>query len=76
MIVSDDKKHDELMDVLRTILKVQALYAVRDLPSQKEKIIFLNEGGLSHKEVGMIVGTSADNVRKRVSDAKKQSKET
>ena len=68
----DDKKHDELMDVLRTILKVQALYAVRDLETKKQKILFLNEGGLSHSEVGMIVGSSPATIRQVVYNAKKK----
>jgi DNA-directed RNA polymerase specialized sigma24 family protein len=70
--MSDEKKHEELMGVLRTILKVQALYAVRDVPTKKDKIVFLNEGGLTHAEVAAIVGTSADNVRKTVFAAKKK----
>lgn len=70
--MDDHKRHEELMGVLRTLLKVQALYAVRDFPTNREKIVFLNEGGLSHAEVGEIVGVSADNVRKRVFDAKKK----
>ena len=73
--MSDSKNHDEIMSVLRTLLKVQALYAVRDLKTKKDKIVFLNEGGLSHAEVGTIVGTSADTVRKTVFAAKKQAKD-
>ncbi len=73
--MSDSKNHDEIVTLLRTLLKVQALYAVRDLPTKKEKVVFLNEGGLSHAEVGTIVGISADRVRKTVFAAKKQAKE-
>jgi DNA-directed RNA polymerase specialized sigma24 family protein len=70
--MSDPKQHQELMGVLRTLLKVQALYAVRDLETKKEKVVFLNEGGLSHAEVGEVVGISADRVRKTVFAAKKK----
>ncbi|MEM7700352.1 MAG: sigma factor-like helix-turn-helix DNA-binding protein [Pseudomonadota bacterium] len=68
----DDKRHEEIMDVLQTMLKVQALYAVRDLPTKREKILFLNEGGLSHAEVAMIVGASPGSIRQTVYDAKKK----
>ncbi len=70
--MSDDKKHDEIMGVLRTLLKVQALYAVRDLPSKKAKILFLNEGGLTHSEVAIIVGSSPASVSQTVYEAKKK----
>lgn len=70
--MNDSKNHDEIMSVLRTLLKVQALYAVRNLETKKEKIVFLNEGGLSHAEVGAIVGITPDNVRKTVFAAKKK----
>ena len=68
----DDKKHDEIMDVLRTLLKVQALYAVRDLPNKKEKILFLNEGGLAYSEVALIVDSSPAAIRQVVYEAKKK----
>lgn len=60
------------MGVLRTLLKVQALYAVREMPTKREKILFLNEGGLSHSEVAMIVGTSPATIRQTVYEAKKK----
>lgn len=73
--MSDPKQHEEVMDVLHTLLKIQALYAVRDLPSKKAKILFLGEAGLSPKEIGMIVGSSAASVSQTVYAAKKQLKE-
>ena len=74
--MADEKQHAELMNVLQTILKVQALYAVRDFETKKEKIIFLNEGGLSHSEVGMIVGSSPATIRQVVYDAKKKAEKS
>ena len=76
MNMSDNKKHDELMNILRTILKVQALYAVRDLETKKEKIRFLNEGGLSHSQVALIVGSSHVTIREVVYDAKKKAEKS
>lgn len=73
--MSDEKRHEEVMGVLRTLLKIQAYSAVRDLPSKKAKILFLSEAGLSPKEIGLIVGTSAASVSQTIYAAKKQGKE-
>jgi DNA-directed RNA polymerase specialized sigma24 family protein len=67
-----DANHQELMDVLRTILKVQALSAVRHLPSKKEKTLFLAEAGLAPKEIAPIVGSSAASVSQAIYEAKKK----
>lgn len=68
-----DSNHDEMMEVLRTMLKVQALSAVRDLKTKKEKILFLSEAGLAPKEVAPIVGSSPQAVSQTVYEAKKKS---
>lgn len=67
-----DANHQELMDVLRTLLKVQSLSAVRHLPTKKEKIIFLSEAGLSPKEIAPIVGSSNGSVSQTIYDTKKK----
>lgn len=67
-----DVNHQELMDLLRTLLKIQSLSAVRDLPTKKEKILFLSEAGLSPKEISLIVGTSSGSVSQTVYNAKKK----
>lgn len=67
-----DASHQEMMDVLRTILKVQALSAVRDLPSKKQKILFLAEAGLAPKEIALIAGSTAAAVSQAVYEAKKK----
>lgn len=67
-----DAKHEELMEVLRTLLKVQSLAAVRDLPTKKGKILFLSEAGLSPKEISIIVGSTAASVSQAIYDAKKK----
>ena len=72
-----DTNHQELMEILRTLLKVQSLSAVRDLATKKDKIIFLSEAGLSPKEISPIVGSSSASVSQTIYDAKKKgSKET
>lgn len=67
-----DPNHEELMGVLRTILKVQALSAVKNLKSKKEKTLFLAEAGLSPKEIGPIVGSSPAAVSQAMYEAKKK----
>ena len=67
-----DSNHQELMELLRTLLKVQSLSAVRDLPTKREKIIFLSEAGLSPKEIAPIVGSSSAAVSQTIYDAKKK----
>jgi DNA-directed RNA polymerase specialized sigma24 family protein len=68
------QRHEEIMDVLRTLLKIQALSAVKGLPSKKEKILFLSEAGLSPKEIGLIVGSSGATVSQVIYEAKKKAK--
>jgi len=72
--VSEEKRHEEVMEVLRTLLKIQALSAVKDFTSKKDKILFLAEAGLSPKEIALIVGTSDQAVRQAVYEAKKKAK--
>jgi DNA-directed RNA polymerase specialized sigma24 family protein len=72
--MADPKQHEEIMEVLQTILKIQALSAVKSFPSKKEKISFLSEVGLSPKEIGLIVGSSAASVSQTIYDAKKKAK--
>jgi DNA-directed RNA polymerase specialized sigma24 family protein len=67
-----DANHQELMELLRTLLKVQSLSAVRHLLTKKEKIIFLSEAGLSPKEIAPIVGSSSGSVSQAIYDAKKK----
>ena len=69
-----DKDHQELMELLRTLLKIQALSAVKDFRSKKEKILFLAEAGLSPKEVALIVGSSPAAVSQTIYESKKKTK--
>ena len=58
--MSDEKKHEELMGVLRTILKVQALYAVRDVPTKKDKIVFLGSRLIHSQKATAVASATPD----------------
>lgn len=68
----NDENHRELMDLLRTLLKIQSLSAVRDLPTKREKILFLSEAGLSPREISSIVGSPSGSVSQTIYEAKKK----
>lgn len=72
--MTESQRHEEIMDVLRTLLKIQALSAVKEFRSKKEKILFLAEAGLSPKEVAPIVGSSPAAVSQTIYETKKRSK--
>lgn len=67
---SDDS---EVIELLKTLVKIQALSAVRHLPTKKEKILFLAEAGLGAKEIATIVGSTSAAVSQTVYEAKKKS---
>jgi DNA-directed RNA polymerase specialized sigma24 family protein len=68
-----DANHQELIELLRTLVKIQSLAAVRDLPTKREKTLFLSEAGLSPKEIAPIVGSSSGAVSQTIYEAKKKS---
>lgn len=49
---------DEVLSRFDTLIKIQALSAVAHLSKKKDKILFLNEAGLTPKEISAIVGNS------------------
>lgn len=67
-----DAQHQELMEVLTTLLKIQSLSAVRDIPTKKGRILFLSEAGLGPKEIAPIVGTTAAAVSQAIYVTKKK----
>lgn len=67
-----DANHQEVVELLRTLVKIQSLSAVRHLPSKKEKVMFLSEAGLSPKEIAPIVGSTSGAVSQTIYDAKKK----
>jgi DNA-directed RNA polymerase specialized sigma24 family protein len=69
--VANEDTLAKIADRLETLVKIQALAAVRHLPSKKEKILFLAEAGLTPKEVAVIVSTTAAAVSQTIYAAKK-----
>jgi len=69
--VANDDTLTKIADRLETLVKIQALAAVRHLPSKKEKILFLSEAGLTPKEVAVIVSTTAATVSQTIYAVKK-----
>lgn len=57
------------MDVL---IRIQAQLAVGGMESQKDKIIFLGQAGVSSREIAEIVGTSVGTVSVTLSVANKR----
>lgn len=66
---------DELLAKIDTLIKIQALSAVAHLSTKKEKVLFLNEAGLTPKEIAVIVGTSPGSVSQTIYLAKKNQKD-
>ncbi len=63
-----------VVERLDTLIKLHAWSIVRNLDSQKEKIFFLNRVGLKPKEIGEILGTSANSVSVALAKAKASEK--
>ncbi|HEX7711520.1 MAG TPA: sigma factor-like helix-turn-helix DNA-binding protein [Sphingomonadaceae bacterium] len=57
---------------LDTLIRIQALAAVSHLPTKTQKILFLNEAGLSPKEIAPIVDAKPNVVSQLIYDAKKK----
>jgi transcriptional regulator len=53
---------NEVSEKLDTLIRIQALLAVRGMDTQKEKIVFLYGAGIKPKDIAMILGTTANNV--------------
>jgi DNA-binding CsgD family transcriptional regulator len=56
------EKDDQILQRLDTLIRLQGRIAVSQLPTQKDKIVFLSGAGLAPKEVGEILGVSANSV--------------
>jgi hypothetical protein len=57
---------------LDTLVRIQALVAVAHLQTKAEKISFLSDAGLSPKDIGPVVGSSAASVSQAIYTAKKK----
>ena len=65
---------DPVVQRLDTLIRLQARLAVAGLGTQKEKILFLSSAGLMPKEVGDILGVSANSVSVALLQARKAGK--
>lgn len=64
--------NDEIVaQKLDTLIRLQARIAVAPLATQKERILFLSSAGLSPKEIGEILGVSANSVSVSLLQARK-----
>lgn len=67
-----NRSSDELVaQKLDTLIRLQARIAVAGLSTQKERILFLSSAGLAPKEIGEILGVSANSVSVALAQARK-----
>ena len=62
---------DVLAQKLDTLIRLQARIAVAHLATQKEKILFLSSAGLPPKDIGEILGVTANSVSVTLLQARK-----
>lgn len=69
---------DELLETLiaktDTLIRLQAINAVKEFESQKEKIEFLSSAGIRNVDIAEILGTSAKSVGVALVRIRKQKK--
>ena len=53
---------DPIIQRLDALIRLQGRIAVAQLPTQKDKIVFLSSAGLRPKEIGEILGVSPNSV--------------
>ena len=58
---------------LDTLIRIQAALAVRDMPTQKEKIVFLYGAGLGPNYIASLLGTTPKTVSVAMAKHKKSS---
>jgi uncharacterized protein YjcR len=61
----------EISDKLDTLIRIQALLAVRGMEKQKDKIIFLYGAGIRPKDIASILGTTPNTVNVAMANHKK-----
>jgi DNA-directed RNA polymerase specialized sigma24 family protein len=67
----DEKQFKEIISKLDLITRLLALNMVKDLQSQKDKILTLDSFGLKPKEIADYLGTTINTVNVTLSKAKK-----
>lgn len=63
--------NNEVLQKLDILIRLQAQALLMGLEGQKAKILFLHKAGLQPKEIGDLLGTSANSVSVAISAAKK-----
>ena len=61
----------EIADKLDTLIRIQALLAVRGMEKQKDKIVFLYGAGIRPKDIASILGTTPNTVNVAMANHKK-----
>ena len=59
---------------LDTLIRIQALQAVQEMATQKDKIVFLYGAGVRPKDIASILGTTPNTVNVAVANHKKSQK--
>ena len=60
-----------LSDKLDTLIRIQAALAVKDMPTQKDKIVFLYGAGLGPNYIASLLGTTPKTVSVAMAKHKK-----
>lgn len=68
----DDKQFQAINKKIDMIIKLLAQNLVKDMKSQKEKIILLSSIGYKPKEIATLLGTSNNTVSVRIYEARKE----
>ena len=66
-----DSLLEEIDAKLDTLIRIQALLAVRDIVTQKDRVVFLNSSGIRPKDIASILGTTANSVSVAIAKNKK-----
>jgi DNA-binding CsgD family transcriptional regulator len=62
---------NEISSKLDTLIRLQAALAVRDMGTQKDKIIFLSGAGIRPMEIASLLGTTSNTVSVTIANSKK-----
>jgi hypothetical protein len=62
---------DGLGEKLDTLIRIQAAIAVKDMPTQKDKIVFLYAAGLGPNYIATLLGTTPKTVSVAMAKHKK-----
>ena len=69
--MTDSAIAQEISSKLDTLIRLQAALAVRDMGTQKDKIIFLSGAGIRPMEIASLLGTTSNTVSVAITNFKK-----